>query len=72
MTTTRLIFPRGEFSFIVHSAKSQRKKVFTHSFRVEYIPCSPTKVVLNLIELFPSKCLTVILFSCSKINLRRT
>ena len=28
--------------------------VLTHSLRVKYVVCSPTKVVLDLIELFPS------------------
>ena len=45
--------PRGEFDFIFHLVKSQRR-YFTHSFRVKYVVCSPTKVVLGLIELFPS------------------
>ena len=40
----------GEFSLVFHSAKSQR----THSFRVKYVVCPPTKVVLDLTELFSS------------------
>ena len=41
-------------NFIFHSAKSQRRHFSTRSFRVKYVVCSPTKVVLNLIELLPS------------------
>ena len=56
MTTTTLNGPRGEFYFIFHSAKSDQiiTKVFTRSVRVEYVVCSPKKVVLNLTELLSS------------------
>ena len=37
--------------FIFYSAKSQRRHFF--SFRAKYVVCSPTKVVLCLIELLP-------------------
>ena len=50
MTTTTTNGPRGEFYFIFHSAKSQR----THSFRVKYVVCPPTKVVKDFTELFLS------------------
>jgi len=46
MTTTTINEPRGEFNFIFHSAKSQRRYLL--------VVCSPTKVVLNFIELLPS------------------
>ena len=48
--TTTINGPRGEFNFIFCSAKSQR----THSFRVKYVVCLPTKVVWDLTELFLS------------------
>ena len=44
-------------------------KVFTCSIRVKYVVCSPTKVVLYLIELIWSTLvdsLTVIPFSCGE------
>ena len=48
MTTTTINGPRDELNFIFHSAKSQH----AHSFRVKYVKCSPTKVVLDLTDLF--------------------
>ena len=49
MTTTTVIGPCGEFNFIFDSGKSQH----AHSFRVKYAIYRPTKVVLDLTELFP-------------------
>ena len=53
VTTTTIKGSRVEFNLIFHSAKSQS----THSFRVNYVVCPPTKVVLlvlDLTQLFPS------------------
>ena len=50
MMTTTINGPHSEFHFLFHLAKSQP----THSFRVKYVVRPPTKVVLDLTELFPS------------------
>jgi len=41
--------PRGEFNFIF--IRQITTKVFTRSVRELYVVCSPSKIVLNLIEL---------------------
>ena len=52
MTTTKTNYgPRCEFNF---SFGKITTLVLSNSFRVKYFVCSPTKVVLDLIELFPS------------------
>ena len=48
MTATTINGPRGEFNLILHSAKSQRTGLCV----TEYVVRPPTKVVLDLTELF--------------------
>ena len=43
LTTTTINEPRGELNFTFHL------HIFTHSFRVKHVVCSPSKVVLDLI-----------------------
>ena len=51
MTTTTINGLRSEFYFSLGKITT---KTLTHFFRVKYVVCLPTKVVLSLIELLPS------------------
>ena len=57
--------PRGELNFIF--IRQITTKVFTRSVRVLYVLCSPTKVVLNLIELHIESLTVSPFFSAKKI-----
>ena len=65
LKTTTINEPCGELNFTFHL------HVFTHSFRVKHVVCSPSKVVFGFDLIIAIDSLTVIPFSLSAKNLRR-